>query len=1302
MDSRLEKKLDSVRKRIAAHTFDGEDGEEYGGSAFGGFTDYFRRKRIKLQNLDAATRAQAGDKPRLFRGLVAHVNGYTQPSLNDLHTLIVQHGGGFLQYLDGKTAVTHIIASSLTPKKVVEFRQYRIVKPAWVVDSIAAGKLLPWNHYRVVDEGETQKVLAFDKGSVVSTANSKQRGYRDQTDNSWYTGQLRASQTTPPAALQATNRSRFARQKLPTPDDDADEIEDLPPSHQPEESSSSQVRKAKEQGKTLVSPPKTSPTIAPEPSPDEFGNIDDIADELHDSLYADPTPARPLPRKKRQSTPPQDRIHAAEIAANPRKTELTAEEHNAILLRDPRIRKSTVVDPNFLEQYYRESRLHHLSTWKADLKAQLQAMASEKTATQKAKQKRPPGARRYILHVDFDSFFAAVSLKKSPEYENKPAVVAHGQGSGSEIASCNYPARKYGVKNGMWMKRAMELCPDLKILPYDFPAYEEASRAFYDAILATGGLVQSVSIDEALIDVSNICGAIGGSDGRKMNEAAVYREQAKADEIAKSLREQIKLRTECDVSVGIGGNILLAKVALRKAKPAGQHQIQPQEVLDFLGQLQVQDLPGVAWSIGGKLEDAGVKLVKDLRDLTKERLIQILGPKTGEKLYEYARGIDKQEVGEQVIRKSVSAEVNWGVRFATQEQAEEFITSLCNELQKRLLKEKVKGKQFTMKIMRRAADAPIEPPKHLGHGKCDTFNKSLVMGVATNSKEVLTKEAIGILRGFGFSPGELRGIGVQVTKLEPMKSATDGSLDGSQRRLQFKMPTKPLSARKGPASSIIETPVSARKIHVNVPPEPASVRNEPETVHEDVVEEPTSIFEELREAADVYDSSLPFTAPVPTPTSIRKAAPSPFVEADPIQDDPETPRKSKTPAAADDHVAFGAAQLNQSTPSRRPLNMMGTQFILPTQVDPKVLAELPPDIRSKLLRQRQSSPTPAARRDDSPGAYVPSSPSTPSSKMPFAATALPAQSQLDPEILAALPDDVRAEIMLHYSAAGLTQFSPSRRPRGVDQTILPQSPRKNRIIGIPAKKPLQIKRGRGRPPRSAMLAAAAQMKAVSKDGKTLTQANFISLKNPVRQRSEEAAAADAPSRKDDADLDPEFLQALPEDVRKEVIAEHKATKLRAFRLALQRPRPGTSKPPTHLPHLPHHQHHHQQTCARPKTIQVPRPQTASFTREKLHAEPDLRDAMRDWVGEFRAEGPYPEDVAALSKYLSKVVGEERDLRKAVGVVKWLDFMVGDVDAEAVEGEGAEGTERWEDAVERVKAGVCRAARARGLGRVRFE
>lgn len=223
----------------------------------------------------------------------------------------------------------------------------------------------------------------------------------------------------------------------------------------------------------------------------------------------------------------------------------------------------------------------------------------------------------------------------------------------------------------------------------------------------------------------------------------------------------MKATTGCDVSVGIGGNILQAKVALRKAKPAGQFQLKPDSVLDLIGDLTVQDLPGVGYSLGAKLEELGVKLVKDVRGVSREKLINHLGPKTGLKIWEYARGIDRTEVGNEVLRKSVSAEVNWGIRFVNQTQAEDFVKSLCEELHRRLSDNLVKGKQLTLKVMRRAADAPLEPVKHLGHGKCDVFNRSVVLGIATNAPEVLAKEAISMLRSFGITPGDLRGLGVK-------------------------------------------------------------------------------------------------------------------------------------------------------------------------------------------------------------------------------------------------------------------------------------------------------------------------------------------------------------------------------------------------------------------------------------------------------------------------------------------------------------------------------------------------------------
>ncbi|QDS71682.1 hypothetical protein FKW77_008090 [Venturia effusa] len=1221
MGSRLEKKSTAVRKRIDNHTFEDEAGEEYKGSAFGGFTDYFRRKKIKLQNLDAELRSQSDNKPQIFRGVVAHVNGYTQPSLNDLHKLIVQHGGGFLQYLDGKTMVTHIVVSSLTPKKAIEFKRYRIVKPAWVVDSVKAGKLLPWDNYRVLDEGAGQRVIGFNGGKVVNQVSTQVRGYRDQSDASWYTSQLKAANGTP----SSSKRPHFLTEEKTPERELEDDIDDEPPpstqrqtpkrdevyENSLEESPVQQqtpqlirdLRSFQEADKEDDQMPE-SPTpqnYGLESSPRQLGEEQEDTSETEASqpdgstkldeggMVADDDPMREEEFDEGQSATQEatneDEVRVMEMLkdidyGSPSKCRnMTLEEHNAILLADPRIRKSTVVHPQFLEQYYRESRLHHLSSWKADLKSQLQAMAEDKSQSQKTREKRPAGARRYILHVDFDSFFAAVSLKKNPQLKEKPVAIAHGGGSGSEIASCNYPARKFGVSNGMWMKRAQELCPDLKVLPYDFPAYEEASRAFYEEIIATGGLVQSVSIDEALVDVSSLCFKAAGTDGVQRHEGGVYREQAHADLIAQKLRDHVRTRTECEVSVGIGGNILLAKVALRKAKPAGQHHIRPEEVLDFVGKLEVTSLPGVAYSIGSKLEAMGIKFVKDIREFTKEKMSNSLGPKTGEKLWEYARGIDRKEVGDVEIRKSVSAEVNWGVRFYNQEQVDEFMDNLSGELEKRLIKERVKGKQLSLKIMRKSKDAPLDPPKHLGHGKCDTFNKSVILGVATNSKEVLGREAISMLKSFGFTPGELRGIGVQMTKLEPLKNG--GQAESSQRRLQFKAP------------------------------EP---RRPPEK--QDSVEDP---IEEI-----------------------------------------VTPKK---PRALPDRLGL----LNQSSPSRKPLNLFGTQFILPSQIDPQVLAELPPDIRSKLAQQmgmKDRETVGFERAGDI-------------SSSPKVFTALPAESQLDPDILNSLPDDVRAEIMGFYKSP--------KRPRAGEQAVLPQSPRKNRTVNIlQGKRPTTTVRRRGRPGRF-------DVRSLDKNS-TLTQTFMGPRPEPatdahttIHNNADDTRSKPPPPPKDN--LDPEFLAALPDELRREILDQHRRERFqKASGLQIAENRRRRTQPAiTNLtPHI-------QRVFKLP--ARKPRP---TFTTRKISALPELRDAIEQWALEFRDEGPYREDTDALGTYLSRVVRDEGDIAKAVDAVKWLGWLV---EEELVERGDATGS--WQAAVEVLRGCVRDAVGERGLGMVGF-
>ncbi|KAL4874779.1 hypothetical protein BJY04DRAFT_224688 [Aspergillus karnatakaensis] len=1184
MGSRLDATSSAVRKRIQDHSFNNEEGEEYGPSAFGGHGDYMRRKKAKLQNLDNDLRTSAArdNCPPIFRSVVACVNGYTQPSLSDLHKLIVRHGGGFLQYLDGKTSATHIIASSLTPKKREEFRRYRVVKPAWVVDSVNAGRLLPWDLYKVVDEGRSQKVLNFDNGLMVSQTNSPRPSYRDQSKASWYSSRLQVDDPFKDGAVGPLEPSS-TKLSNGTSQSDYGDFPSFTSLDVPAQDTTRRQSLVPDEVKEVESLP-TTPTPFTPTKLDRTTPIDTISPPNSDSKRLPTTPSSfQLPR-----TPTKNGVSSPQNVPTPPKPEMTSEEYNAQLLADPRMRTSSVVNPEFLQQYYRESRLHHLSTWKAELKAQLQSSVQEKTRSQAARRRLVPGARRYIIHVDFDCFFAAVSTLKHPELEGKPVAIAHGTGTGSEIASCNYAARSFGVKNGMWMKGALQACPDLRVLPYDFPAYEEASRKFYRAILAIDGLVQSVSIDEALVDVTSLCLEAGGSDGKGVSEGSIYREQAKADEIAESLRASVKSETGCAVSVGIGGNILQAKVALREAKPAGQFQLKPEAVLDFIGELPVQNLPGVGYSMSTKLEELGVKIVKDIRDLSREKLSSSLGPKTGVKLWDYARGIDRTEVGNEVVRKSVSAEVNWGIRFVTQDQAEDFMRSLCEELHRRLVENLVRGKQLTLKVMRRRLDAPLEPVKHLGHGKCDVFNKSVVLGIATNASDVLGKEAVAMLRSLGISPGDLRGLGVQMTRLEPLKSTADKP-DGSQKQLAFKA-------------------------------SPARKSTQP------------------RDDPDLLDS----------------------------------PRK-----AGADSIVRGAVS---SDSTQRPLNISGTQFIMPSQPDPAVVAELPPDIRSKLITQGK------ARNDTRTG-----SPFAPGPRPQPSTSTLPPPSQLDPETLAALPEDVLAEVLGYYDQqpvptnTHLTTASSSSSTIPQPPAPAPRPSTSTSTSTLKVRKPTTPqKKRRGRPPlKPPPPSSLTQSKFAFPRLATIRNPHTPANPNPSPNTDPEPAT----------DLDPDttsFLAALPPDIRAEVLEDQKRAR------ALHRP---TTR--------------HIHSNANERKLALPAlPARPVFTSKRLSDFGDLRDEASAWHEAFADEGPFREDVEALAVYLRRVVVEERDVEKAVGVIRWIGWLVEDGKGvgekeevlESVEGrvEGSQGAISWDEALGILKGGVEEGLEERGMPGVDFD
>jgi len=241
--------------------------------------------------------------------------------------------------------------------------------------------------------------------------------------------------------------------------------------------------------------------------------------------------------------------------------------------------------------------------------------------------------------------------------------------------------------------------------------------------------------------------------------------------------------------------------------------------------------------------------------------------------------------------------------------------SLATELSSRLIKEGFIGKHLSLKVMRRAADAPLDPPKHLGHGWCDTFNKSTQIGVATNDAETLGKDAIIMIRSMRIPPGELRGIGLQMGKLE-----RPGRTDG-QKKLVF---TKPPRAEM-PMNALSEQP------------------------------------------ADPLPKS-----PVQT-----------TMEIDPPLQEPPQKSVLKTPPA--------------------PFN--STQFIAPTQIDPEVFANLPEDIRNRIVSRKHK----------------------------------PIQSsQIDKDVLKELPPSIQAELLEEYREKSKPKLTPKKKkpsPRKTKSTF---------------------------------------------------------------------------------------------------------------------------------------------------------------------------------------------------------------------------------------------------------------------------
>ncbi|KAM5182008.1 DNA repair protein REV1 [Mantella aurantiaca] len=1088
-----------------------------GWSAWGGYMSAKVQKLDQQFHLDAPVRQQnEGASSNIFNGVSIYVNGYTDPTADQLRHLMMLHGGQYHVYYS-RSKTTHIIASNLPNSKIKELRDEKVVRPEWITESIKAGRLLSYIPYQLyTKQSSVQKGLDFKINCRTENSHSGSRNVTREFNHKVNNSADKADQVNGVDTLEEEDEENFTER-----------IEDFDLWGLEEKLSDRQVNGLQnhKSNTAVFNGHNCSFNGALKSLDVSVQSNNSFLSRLHSSQQQEKPSTGTIDCTLEQLQP--NNGHTG-VPCDPHRTALSSASSSYLhnnnklngahhSLQGPSSTKSTTIhlptkaaspqlpktaDSNFISDFYSHSRLHHISTWKCeftefvrDLQTQSNGIFPGRERLKKLKTgvcaSSPPKCQKCIIHVDMDCFFVSVGIRHRPDLKGRPVAVTSNRGSGkvcsreganpqlemeyyqnnilkrktdkeqsdqsnvesiqingldqgsardnpisaqkddmkldisqlslAEIASCSYEARQAGVRNGMMFGKAKQLCPDLQVVSYDFDAYKEVSMTLYKTLASYTHDIEAVSCDEALVDITEI----------------IAETKFTPDEVASTIRAEIKEKTLCSASVGMGSNILLARMATRKAKPDGQYHLKPEEVDDFIRGQLVTTLPGVGRSMDYKLSSLSVKTCGDLQNLAMSKLQKEFGPKTGQMLYRFCRGLDDRPIRKEKERKSVSAEINYGIRFKQVSEAEAFLMNLSEEIQKRLESVKMKGRKLTLKIMVRKAGAPTEPAKYGGHGICDNIARTATLEQTTDNAKIIGKEVLKMFHSMKLNVSDMRGVGLQMHQLAPAHISN----------------FVPLSHKSGltlgGSRSLIGMFHEQRK-------------NKP--------------IEELSENKTVFVAALD----VEISSAIGTCASIPHKTKNDSSQDPSTSK-----------ACFPVKKNGLHTPISVKSRVNFTiEVPSPSQIDPSVLEALPPDIREQVEQTfaAQHRPHPVqSKREASDGESTEQPVATVLLQIPqlsehgeeasINVIALPDFSQVDPEVFAALPVDLQEELRAAYgqrnrqseSSVGTNPVFVSKNPllqlkrppmkskkksrkKNIGSPIKKmQSPLKNKLFGSPAK-----------------------------------------------------------------------------------------------------------------------------------------------------------------------------------------------------------------------------------------------------------
>lgn len=342
-------------------------------------------------------------------------------------------------------------------------------------------------------------------------------------------------------------------------------------------------------------------------------------------------------------------------------------------------------------------------------------------------------AKRTIFHADLDAFFVAVERVLDPSLIGKPVIVG-GLGNRGVVATASYEARKFGVHSAQPMAIARRRCPQAVYLRGNREKYSEFSGRFFEILEDFTPAVVGVSIDEAYLDMT-------GSE-RLFGEPVEV-----AEEIRRRTREEVGIT----VSIGIGPNKLVAKMASEEAKPDGVFQVLLENVEEFMKPQPVRALPGIGPKSAEALATLQIETLGQLAEHPVGPIRRALGPNIAGWLQLRARGIDNSPIRERPKSKSISAETTFSDDLVEVSDMEDVLRRLSERVGRRLRKSGMHARNVGLKLR---------------YPDFTTVTRQTTLQQAADGDDVIIKSAHALLKKtMRERSGAVRLLGVSVSGL---------------------------------------------------------------------------------------------------------------------------------------------------------------------------------------------------------------------------------------------------------------------------------------------------------------------------------------------------------------------------------------------------------------------------------------------------------------------------------------------------------------------------------------------------------